>query len=133
VSIDYEHPAGSLEPPLQLELRQPATIREPGSRREDDGTWTKPIPLTAAVSVTARLFEITATPALDTTVDFSRDLVFIDRQQGQCNLVWQSGDDTTGPVSVPRSWRLTVRINWPGDRPQDVPQRREDAFTIRVV
>jgi hypothetical protein len=130
MTVSYEHPVGALEPPLRLELRQPATVGETGARREDDGSWTKPIDLTSAVSVTARLYMLGS----DSSVDFSRDAVFIDRAGGAVDVVWQSGDELDGgPLSVPLAWRVLARISWPGNRPQDVPQRREDAFTLRVI
>jgi hypothetical protein len=125
MTVSYEHPAGALEPPMALELRQPATVGEANARRESDGSYTKPMDLTNAIAVTALVYAI----GTDNVLDFSLSTAFVDRKAGAVDVIWQPGD----PIETPGVYRVVTSILWPGNRPQLVPQRREDAFALRVV
>jgi hypothetical protein len=108
----YEHPVGDLEPPLALTLTQ------------DDGVT--PVDLTTAVSVAIAIYTLGS----DGIAELTRNGAFVGaRTTGRVDLVWQAGD----PVFTVATYRVVARIIWAGTRPQTVPSRREDAFTLRVT
>jgi hypothetical protein len=107
----YEHPVGDLEPALALTLT------------ESDGT---PVDLTDAGSVVVSIYTLGS----DATAELTRAAAFVNpRTGGRVDLAWQLGD----PVFTVATYRVVARIIWAGARPQSVPSRREDAFTLRVT
>lgn len=122
----YEHPLGDLEPPLTLTLTQPSVAGAVGATQLADGTWVKPVDLTNAVSVAVSVYTLGS----DAIAELTRNATILTpRTLGRVDLIWQLGD----PVFTVATYRVVARIIWAGTRPQTVPSRREDAFTLRVT
>lgn len=121
----WEHPVGDLEPGLSLQLRQGALAGDVGARREVDGTWTKPIDLTTAVSVTVH---VEPADGNQLAPKLARAATMVDATIGTVLLTWQAGD----PAATAGIYRVWTVILWPGVRPQTAPGRAEDYFNLRV-